>query len=125
MPSAKIGRSRQRATGMNAWIYLAVAILSEVIATSALKASEGFSKVGPSILVVFFYGVSFYCLSQTLKSVPVGVAYAIWSGVGIVFITLVAWVLHGQKIDLWGVIGMAMITGGVVVMNTLSKTSGH
>jgi small multidrug resistance pump len=110
---------------MNAWIYLAVAILSEVIATSALKASEGFSKAGPSILVVLFYGVSFYCLSQTLKSVPVGVAYAIWSGVGIVFITLVAWVLHGQKIDLWGVIGMAMITGGVVVMNTLSKTSGH
>ena len=125
LSSAKIGRSRQRETGMNAWIYLAVAILSEVIATSALKASEGFSRMGPSILVVLFYGISFYCLSQTLKSVPVGVAYAIWSGVGIVFITLVAWVLHGQKIDLWGVIGMAMITGGVVVMNTLSKTSGH
>ncbi|WP_173481154.1 SMR family transporter, partial [Marinobacterium sp. xm-g-48] len=71
------------------------------------------------------YGAAFYLLSLTLKSIPVGIAYAIWSGLGIVLVTLVAWFMHGQKLDLWGYVGMGLIVSGVVVLNLLSKTSAH
>lgn len=107
------------------YVYLAIAIVAEVIATSALKASEGFSKTLPSIVVVASYGIAFYCLSLTLRSVPVGVAYAIWSGVGIVLVTAVGWIAFGQKLDAPALIGMALIVAGVVVMQVFSKTSAH
>jgi multidrug transporter EmrE-like cation transporter len=87
---------------MNAWLLLGTAIVAEVIGTSALKASEGFTRLLPSVVVVLGYAVAFYCLSLVLKTVPVGIAYAIWSGLGIVLITLVAFVVYGQKIDLPG-----------------------
>ncbi|ROZ80016.1 QacE family quaternary ammonium compound efflux SMR transporter [Pseudomonas neustonica] len=110
---------------MNHWFYLATAIVTEVIATSALKASEGFSKPLPSVVVVIGYLVSFYFLSLTLKTIPVGIAYAIWSGVGIVLISLVAWMLYGQKLDLPALIGMGMIMAGVMVINLFSNSTGH
>jgi small multidrug resistance pump len=106
-----------------AYVWLAVAIVAEVVATSALRASEGFTRVLPSIIVVIGYAISFYLLSLTLKSIPVGIVYAVWSGVGIVLITLVAAVLFKQVPDLPGVIGMALIVAGVVVLNVFSKVS--
>ncbi|MGI6408488.1 MAG: DMT family transporter [Thiopseudomonas sp.] len=108
---------------MNPWLLLAVAIIGEVVATSALKATTGFSRLGPSVMVVLGYGLAFYCLSLTLDSIPVGVAYAIWSGLGIVLVTAIAWWLYGQRLDFWGFIGIALIVSGVVVLNLLSKAS--
>lgn len=110
---------------MKNWIFLSVAIVAEVIATSALKASAGFSKPWPSVLVVVGYGIAFYLLSLTLRTIPVGIAYAVWSGVGIVLITVVAWLLYGQKLDLPAVIGMGLIISGVVVLNVFSKAVAH
>ena len=110
---------------MNHWVYLITAIVSEVIATSALKASTGFTKPLPSVIVVIGYVVSFYFLSLTLKTSPVGIAYAIWSGVGVVLISLVAWLLYAQKLDLPALIGMGLIISGVMVINLFSKTAGH
>lgn len=108
---------------MNPWLLLAVAIIGEVVATSALKATTGFSRLGPSVMVVLGYGLAFYCLSLTLDSIPVGVAYAIWSGLGIVLVTAIAWWLYGQRLDFWGFIGIALIVSGVVVLSLLSKAS--
>lgn len=110
---------------MNAWLLLAIAIVAEVVGTSALKASEGFTRLGPSAVVVLGYGVAFYCLSLVLKSIPVGITYAVWSGLGIVLITLSAWWLYGQTIDTAGFIGMGLIVAGVVVLNVFSSSSGH
>ena len=107
------------------WVYLLTAIVAEVIATSALKASDGFSKLWPSVITVAGYTVAFYCLSLTLRSIPVGIAYAIWSGLGVVLITIAAWLLFGQKLDLPALIGMGLIVAGVVVMNVFSKAVGH
>lgn len=109
---------------MNKWLVLGAAIVAETIATSAMKASDGFTKLVPSIVVVVGYGIAFYFLSITLRTIPVGIAYAIWSGVGIVLITLVGWILYGQKLDAPALIGMALIVTGVVVMNAFSKF-GH
>ncbi len=110
---------------MNAWMMLGMAIVAEVIGTTALKASDSFTRPVPSLIVVVGYGVAFYGLSLVLKSVPVGVAYAVWSGLGIVLITAVAWLLYGQRIDLAGLIGMGLIIAGVVVLNVFSKTTVH
>lgn len=110
---------------MNAYLTLAVAIVAEVIATSALKASESFSKLGPTAVVAVGYGVAFYFLSLTLRSMPVGIAYAVWSGAGIVLISAVGWFAFGQKLDLWAVIGMGLIVTGVLVVNVLSTSGGH
>jgi small multidrug resistance pump len=107
------------------WFYLAFAIVSEVIGTAALKAADGFSRTGPTLIVVVGYGISFYCLSIVLRSLPVGVAYAIWSGVGITLITLAGWLLYGQTPDAPAIVGMALIVAGVVVLNLFSKTVGH
>ena len=109
---------------MNHWVYLITAIVSEVIATSALKASTGFTKPLPSVVVVIGYLVSFYFLSLTLKTIPVGIAYAIWSGVGVVLISVVAWLLYGQRLDLPALIGMGLIIS-VMVINLFSNTAGH
>ena len=106
-------------------MILGLAIVAEVIGTTALKASEGFTRLMPSLIVVVGYGVAFYCLSLVLKSVPVGIAYALWSGLGIVLITLVAWLLYGQRIDLAGLIGMGLIIAGVLVLNVFSKATVH
>jgi small multidrug resistance pump len=108
---------------MNKWIALGIAITAETIATSAMKSSEGFTKILPSIVVVIGYGISFYFLSITLKSIPVGIAYAVWSGVGIVLISIVGWFLYGQKLDAPAFIGMALIISGVVIMNVFSRAT--
>lgn len=110
---------------LNAWLLLALAIVAEVVGTSALKASEGFTRLWPSVMVVAGYGVAFYCLSLVLKSIPVGITYAVWSGLGIVLITLVAWWLYGQTIDTAGLIGMGLILTGVIVLNVFSKSTTH
>ncbi|NPU95340.1 MAG: EamA family transporter [Gammaproteobacteria bacterium] len=110
---------------MKSWIFLAIAIVSEVIGTSALKASDGFSRLWPSVLVVLGYAVAFYCLSLTLRTIPVGVAYAVWSGLGVVLITLVAWLFLDQKLDLPALVGMALIVAGVLVMNLFSRSVAH
>lgn len=108
---------------MKHWLLLFFAILSEVIATSALKASDGFSRFWPSAIVVAGYSVAFYLLSLTLRTLPVGVAYAVWSGVGLALITVTAWVLYGQKLDAAAIIGMLLILAGVVVINAFSRTT--
>lgn len=110
---------------MKYWIFLAVAILSEVIATSALKASEGFTRLTPSATVIIGYLVSFYFLSLTLKVIPVGIAYAIWSGIGVVLVALAGWWFYGQKLDLAAILGLALILTGVVVINLFSTSGSH
>ena len=100
---------------MPAYFYLAVAIVSEVIATSALKASQGFSRPLPLLVVLAGYGLAFYCLSLTLRSIPLGVAYAVWSGVGIALITLVGWVVYKQALDIGAIIGIALIIIGAIL----------
>jgi small multidrug resistance pump len=107
------------------WLYLLGAIVSEVIATSALKASEGFSRLWPSVLVVTGYAAAFYLLSLTLRTIPIGVAYAIWSGLGIALISVIGWVLYGQSLDRAALAGIALIVAGVLVIQLFSKSSGH
>ncbi|WP_404935545.1 DMT family transporter [Paraburkholderia sp. DHOC27] len=110
---------------MPPYALLAIAIVAEVIATSALRASEGFSRWVPSVIVVAGYGLAFYCLSLTLKSIPVGIVYAIWSGAGIVLISMVALVLYRQVPDLPAILGLGLIVSGVVVLNLFSKMQAH
>ncbi len=107
------------------YIYLAIAIVAEVVATNALKASEGFTRIGPVITVIVGYGIAFYFLSLALKTIPVGVAYAIWAGIGIVLVTTVAAVIFRQIPDTAAIIGMVLIISGVVAMNVFSKTIAH
>ena len=107
------------------YLYLAIAIAAEVIATSALKASEGFTKTGPSLLVAAGYGVAFYFLSLVLKTVPVGVAYAIWSGAGIVLIALIGWLFMKQHLDAGAIAGIGLIVTGVLVIQLFSKSATH
>ena len=103
------------------WLYLSIAILAEVIATSSLKAAEGFTRLIPSLIVVFGYGTAFYFLSLTLRTMQVGTAYAIWSGVGTVIISIVAWLFYNQKLDAPSILGMALIISGVVIIKFLSQ----
>ena len=110
---------------MHPYLLLGIAIVAEVIATSALRAAEGFARLVPSIVVVIGYAVAFLCLSLTLKSIPVGIVYAIWSGLGIVLISVVAYFLYGQSLDLPAIIGMTLILVGVVVLNLFSKSTVH
>ena len=107
------------------WIYLAIAIVSEVVATSALKAAEGFTRFVPSVLVVVGYALAFYFLSLTLRIIPLGVAYAIWAGVGVALVALVGWVVYHQSLDIPALIGIALIVSGVIVLNLFSKTVVH
>ncbi|HET6536971.1 MAG TPA: SMR family transporter [Sphingopyxis sp.] len=110
---------------MMTYIYLTIAILAEVIGTAALKSSDGFSRLGPSLVTAAGYGIAFYFLSLTLRSLPIGIAYAIWSGVGIVLISAVAWLFLGQKLDMPAILGMCLIVAGVVVINLFSNVSAH
>ncbi len=107
------------------YLYLCLAIIAEVIATSALKTSEEFSKFIPSIVVVAGYGAAFYFLSLVLKSIPIGIAYAIWAGMGIVLIAIIGAVFFKQIPDFPAIIGMGLIVSGVAVINIFSKTVGH
>ncbi|WP_417541916.1 DMT family transporter [Methylophaga thalassica] len=107
------------------WIYLAIAIVAEVIATSALKASHEFTRLIPTIIVVTGYLIAFYFLTLSLRVIPVGIAYAIWAGLGIVLIAIISWILYGQKLDLPALLGMGLIISGVLVINLFSKTGGH
>lgn len=110
---------------MQHWILLAIAIVSEVIATSYLKSAEGFTRLWPSLVVVVGYLLAFYLLSLTLKTIPVGIAYAIWSGVGIVLIALSGWLFLGQSLDIPAVIGLTLIIAGVAVINIFSQSAAH
>ena len=107
------------------YVYLLLAVAAETIGTTALQASQQFSKLLPSVIVVLAYAVSFYLLALTLKVMPVGVMYAIWSGLGIVFIAVIAWIIFGQKLDAPAIIGMSMIVAGIIVINLFSNTATH
>ncbi|MDN3378975.1 MULTISPECIES: SMR family transporter [unclassified Pseudoalteromonas] len=107
------------------YLFLGLAILSEVIGTSALKMSEEFTKIGPSIVVVLGYGAAFYFLSIALSSIQVGVAYGIWAGLGIVLITLIGAVFFKEIPDLPAILGLLMIITGVMVIHFFSKTASH
>jgi len=110
---------------MTTYIYLAIAIVAEVIATSALKSSAGFSKLLPSTLVVAGYGTAFYFLSLTLRTMPIGIVYAVWSGVGVALISVIGWLVFKQSLDLAAITGIALIVLGVVILNVFSKVSAH
>jgi small multidrug resistance pump len=105
------------------YLYLAIAILAEVIGTSALKASDGFTRPLPSLIVAVGYAVSFYFLALALRAIPVGVAYAIWSGVGIALITLIGWIVFKQRLDAPALAGIALIVAGVVVIQMSSRAA--
>lgn len=106
-------------------IHLIVAILFEVVATSLLKQADGFSRLWPTLGTIACYAAAFYFLGLALKVVPVGLAYAIWSGLGIVLVAAIGYVLFGQKLDHWAILGIAMILGGVIIINTLSRSAPH
>jgi small multidrug resistance pump len=110
---------------MSHWIYLAIAISAEVVGTSFLKSSQGFSRPGPSAVVVVGYLVSFYFLSLALKTIPVGIAYAVWAGVGVALITLIGWAFFAQSLDIAALFGIALIVTGVVVINIFSSSVPH
>lgn len=107
------------------YVYLVIAVVGEVIATTALKSSAGFTNLVPSLVVVAGYAIAFYFLSLTLHAMSVGIAYAIWSGLGIVLVSIIAWVRFGQVLDTAAPIGMALILAGVVVINVFSNTAAH
>lgn len=108
-----------------AHLYLAVAIVAETVATTALKSAESFTRLWPSLITVAGYAISFYCLSLTLKVLPVGIVYAVWSGVGIVLISVLGWLVHKQTLDLPALIGIAFILAGVVIINGFSDSVAH
>jgi small multidrug resistance pump len=107
------------------YLYLTIAILAEVIATLALKSAEGFTKLLPSIIVVLGYGVAFYFLSLTLNTIPVGIAYAIWSGLGITLVSIIGYFFYKQSLDLPAILGVGLILAGVAVINIFSSTVSH
>lgn len=108
-----------------AYLFLSIAIIAEVIATSALKSADGFTKLFPSLLVIVGYSIAFYFLSLVLKTVPVGLAYAIWAGAGTALIALAGFFLFSQPLDLPGIIGIILIVAGVAIINLFSKTVSH
>ena len=107
------------------YAYLLVAIALEVIATSALKAMEGFTRLWPSLVTLIGYGISFYFLSLTLRTIPVGIVYAVWSGAGVVLIAAIGWIYYRQSLDAAALIGLGLIVAGVLVVNLFSKSVAH
>ncbi|MGB0661007.1 MAG: DMT family transporter [Mangrovicoccus sp.] len=107
------------------WLYLIAAIIGEIIGTTALTASNGFSSWGWGVLALGSYGVSFVFLSFALKIIPVGIAYAVWSGVGIAAIAILGVALFGQKLDWPAILGLSLIIAGVLVLNLFSQSSSH
>ena len=110
---------------MQSWLFLALAIIAEVVGTSALKSSEGFTRLGPTTVVLIGYVVAFYFLALAIKVIPVGIAYAVWAGLGIVLISLIGWLVFQQKLDAPAVLGMGLILSGVLVINLFSGTASH
>ncbi|GHD47945.1 small multidrug resistance pump [Marinobacter persicus] len=110
---------------MQSWLFLALAIIAEVVGTSALKSSEGFTRLGPTTVVVIGYVVAFYFLALAIKVIPVGIAYAVWAGLGIVLISLIGWLVFQQKLDAPAILGMGLILSGVLVINLFSGTASH
>lgn len=110
---------------MNHWLALSIAIVAEVAATSALKSTEEFTRLWPSLFVIAGYGTAFYFMTLSLRGLPVGIMYAIWAGVGIVLVALLGWLIYKQPLDLAAITGIAMIIGGVVVINVLSESVRH
>ena len=123
MPNSATGAERRHP--VKTYLLLLLAIGAEVLATSALKASEGFTRLLPSLAVVAGYGVAFTCLSLTLRTLPLGVAYAIWSGVGTALVAVVGWLVYRQQLDLAAVAGITLIVAGTLVLNLFSKVSVH
>lgn len=107
------------------WLYLGVAILFETIGTTALKASDGMTRAGPAVIVVLAYALSFWLLALVLRVIPVGVAYAMWSGLGICLIAGIGWLVFGQRLDLPALLGIALIMAGILVINLFSNSTGH
>ena len=110
---------------MNHWLALAIAICGEVIATTALKASNEFTRLVPSIFVVIGYGTAFYFMAISMRVLPVGILYAIWSGMGIVLVSVIGWLVYKQTLDFPSMLGMVLIIAGVIVINLFSKSVGH
>jgi small multidrug resistance pump len=107
------------------YVYLTLAIIAEVIATSALARTNGFTVLWPSLIAMLGYGVAFFLLALVTRTMPVGIVYAVWSGAGIVLVALAGWLFLGQKLDLPAVIGLTMIIAGVLIINLISKSAGH
>jgi small multidrug resistance pump len=107
------------------WLYLGTAIVAEIIATSVLKAADGFTRLIPSLVVIAGYATAFYFLSLTLRTMPLGIAYAVWSAVGIALVSVIGWFLYRQSLDAPAIIGIGLIVAGVVVINGFSKSVAH
>ena len=107
------------------YLFLAIAIVAEVFATMALKASDGFTRLAPSVVTIIGYAIAFYFLSLTLRIVPTGIVYAIWSGVGIILISALSWIWSKQALDIPAMLGLGLIIAGVVVVNLFSKSISH
>ncbi|WP_105645181.1 SMR family transporter [Cronobacter malonaticus] len=107
------------------WLLLSVAIVCEVIGTTFLKLSEGLTRLLPTLVTAVCYGMAFWCLSVTMRTIPTGIIYAIWSGVGVVLIGVVGWIFLGQKLDLPAMLGMGLIIAGVLVINLFSHAVSH
>ncbi|ARU90046.1 multidrug efflux SMR transporter [Pseudomonas sp. M30-35] len=110
---------------MSGYLYLAIAVTAEVIATTSMKAISGLSKPLPLILVIVGYAISFWMLSLVVKTIPVGVAYAVWAGLGIVLVSIAATFIYQQRLDLPAMLGMGLIVAGVMVIQLFSQTTGH
>lgn len=110
---------------MSGYLFLGIAIAAEVIATTSMKALDGFNKPLPLVLVVVGYGLSLWLLSLVVKTIPIGIAYAVWAGLGIVMVSIAALFIYEQKLDLPAILGMSMIVAGVVVIQLFSSTAGH
>jgi small multidrug resistance pump len=110
---------------MNHWLALAIAIVAEVVGTTALKASNEFTRLLPSLIVILGYGTAFYFMAISMRVLPVGIMYAIWSGMGIVLISILGWLVYRQTLDLPAMIGMGFIIAGVIIINVFSKSIGH
>ncbi|CUA94026.1 Multidrug transporter EmrE and related cation transporters [Thiomonas bhubaneswarensis] len=113
------------AAAMQSWLFLFGAIAAEVIGTTALKATHGFTRLLPSLVVVVAYALAFYLLSRTMQTIPMSISYAVWSGVGIVLITLIGYVVYHQTLDLAALIGLGLILAGVLVIHLFSKSVAH
>lgn len=110
---------------MQSWFFLFGAIAAEVIGTTALKATHGFTRLAPSLVVVVAYALAFYLLSRTMQTIPMSISYAVWSGVGIVLITVIGYVVYRQSLDLAALIGLGLILAGVLVIHLFSKSVAH
>ncbi len=110
---------------MNHWIALAIAIIAEVIATTALKSTDNFTRLWPSVMVIIGYSIAFYFMTISLKILPVGIMYAIWAGLGIVLVAILGWLFYGQRLDIPAISGIALIISGVVVIQLFSKSVAH